>query len=437
MTIRAGGIGPGGNIALTIKPIKDTEAPFAVMNGTSSLVVSMDLSIDYEAMAIAGRAGTYAVAPALATPPFIDPATGGIGARLVEATPGSPTAAEMTWQAQWDQLLVQRISTLFSEDLQDAIRLGGVNVDETILTFNADGTINTENSIQIDFSSVPAITSPQPATNYLQISATDQLTFTMRTPGDAGNKYKINVETHSNAGILTQWKDDVLTIRLPSGANYSTQDIQDAVDRASAGRTNLEIDVTVQTLLPAPATDPAITANINTPTGVAPNLVYPITDYINGRTLPLGMNGGMDSFFESAFRNLQTVILNGGAFYAEQDVSTVRLEIGRDGVIYGWHPVHEMLILGRIDIVDFINPEGLQQVGTSYFMQTRASGEAQVRIPQEESDTMVLSSALEMSNVDLSQEFSDMIITQRGFQANSRIITVSDTMLEELINLKR
>ncbi|MBQ9382732.1 MAG: flagellar hook-basal body protein, partial [Ruminiclostridium sp.] len=49
----------------------------------------------------------------------------------------------------------------------------------------------------------------------------------------------------------------------------------------------------------------------------------------------------------------------------------------------------------------------------------------------------VVQSALEMSNVDLAQEFSDMIITQRGYQANSRVITVSDTMLEELVNLKR
>jgi flagellar hook protein FlgE len=54
-----------------------------------------------------------------------------------------------------------------------------------------------------------------------------------------------------------------------------------------------------------------------------------------------------------------------------------------------------------------------------------------------ESETQIISGALEMSNVDLSQEFSDMIITQRGFQANSRIITVSDSMLEELVNLKR
>ena len=69
--------------------------------------------------------------------------------------------------------------------------------------------------------------------------------------------------------------------------------------------------------------------------------------------------------------------------------------------------------------------------------ETLSSGQPQVNIAGENGSASVVSGALEMSNVDLSQEFSDMIITQRGFQANSRIITTSDTMLEEIVNLKR
>ena len=68
---------------------------------------------------------------------------------------------------------------------------------------------------------------------------------------------------------------------------------------------------------------------------------------------------------------------------------------------------------------------------------TDNSGKAKYAVPGEDGTGALKNSALEMSNVDLSQEFSDMIVTQRGFQANSRLITVSDTMLEELINLKR
>lgn len=70
-------------------------------------------------------------------------------------------------------------------------------------------------------------------------------------------------------------------------------------------------------------------------------------------------------------------------------------------------------------------------------METVASGEAKLCIAGSEGAGNVISMALEMSNVDLAQEFTDMITTQRGYQANSRVITTSDTMLEELLNLKR
>jgi flagellar hook protein FlgE len=433
MTIRAGGIGPGGNIAITVIP---SDTSFAEMQG-SALKVFMDLTVDYESMAIWGR-GTAPGAPG-ASPLPVPPATlnpgGGIGSRPHSAVPpGTLTPAQMADQAQWDQRLVERISQLFSEDLQNAIRLGGVNVDSAILAFNPDGSINTENSINIEFSSVPDVTAPQNAHNHLQVSNTHQLRFEVRNAGNFGNRYEINVETHGSTGILTQWSGDVLTIRLPSNGDYTVQQIQDAVDNAARGRENLNINVTAQTLL-APNVNLAMTTNLNTPVGTPP--VNPVSAYIAGRTLPLGMSNGSDSFFQSAFQNLSTVRLMGGAFRTSQDPSTVDIEVGRDGVIYAYHPVHKELMLGRIDIVDFVNPEGLMQVGTSYFTETMASGPPQVKIAGEESATLVLQGALEMSNVDLSNEFSDMIITQRGFQANSRIITVSDSMLEELVNLKR
>ena len=94
-------------------------------------------------------------------------------------------------------------------------------------------------------------------------------------------------------------------------------------------------------------------------------------------------------------------------------------------------------ILGRIDLATFGNAKGLMQTGNTYFSATASSGTAKLAIPGEEGTGAIKNSALEMSNVDLAQEFSDMIVTQRGFQASSRMITVSDTMLEELINLKR
>lgn len=111
--------------------------------------------------------------------------------------------------------------------------------------------------------------------------------------------------------------------------------------------------------------------------------------------------------------------------------------IGYNGILYGTHPSLGTIELGRIDLATFDNPAGLSQIGSTYFQRTVNSGEPHLCIPGEDGSGPIAGGTLETSNVDLSQEFSDMIVTQRGFQACSRLITVSDTMLEELINLKR
>lgn len=111
--------------------------------------------------------------------------------------------------------------------------------------------------------------------------------------------------------------------------------------------------------------------------------------------------------------------------------------ISGDGTLVGVHSVHGMLYFGRIDLATFDNPQGLNEAGSSYFQESAASGSPKYCIPGYEGSGAVVSGSLEMSNVNLATEFSDLITTQRGFQANSRIITTSDSILEELVNLKR
>ena len=96
-----------------------------------------------------------------------------------------------------------------------------------------------------------------------------------------------------------------------------------------------------------------------------------------------------------------------------------------------------ILELGRIDLATFDNPSALEQVGSTYFANTGNTGNLKIVEPGMGGSGALASSTLEMSNVDLGQEFADVITTQRGYQANARMITVSDTLLEELINLKR
>jgi len=132
------------------------------------------------------------------------------------------------------------------------------------------------------------------------------------------------------------------------------------------------------------------------------------------------------------------ITLTGGTEGGTQSISDLtNLAISSDGTITATHSIHGTIELGRIILATFENPQGLEEAGNSYFIQSANSGPAKLAVPGESGTGALVTSALEMSNVDLSKEFTEMITTQRGFQANSRIITVSDTLLEELINLKR
>lgn len=116
----------------------------------------------------------------------------------------------------------------------------------------------------------------------------------------------------------------------------------------------------------------------------------------------------------------------------------VTFNIGSDGMLTGVYSNGQQQPLGLIALASFSNPAGLQKVGDNLFMPTTNSGDFTKGVPAGSEGVGNLSpGTLEMSNVDLSREFTDMIVTQRGFQANSRIITTSDEMLQELVNLKR
>lgn len=114
------------------------------------------------------------------------------------------------------------------------------------------------------------------------------------------------------------------------------------------------------------------------------------------------------------------------------------ITIDTSGKIYGTYDNGNTELLGQIAVAQFANAAGLEKMGDNCYTTTLNSGEFDGIGMEISADGSKMSTGqLEMSNVDLSTEFTQMIITQRGFQANSRIITVSDTLLEELINLKR
>ena len=126
--------------------------------------------------------------------------------------------------------------------------------------------------------------------------------------------------------------------------------------------------------------------------------------------------------------------------YAGRKVGTMSgVAVQNDGKIYASYDNGTRRLLGQIAVASFSNPSGLEKIGDNMYKSTMNSGQFDGIGKDVTSDGVgsLTSGVLEMSNVDLSAEFTEMITTQRGFQANSRIITVSDSMIEELTNLKR
>lgn len=392
-TISTSNFGEEGNIAVTIRGTADDEVPFATLNATS-LVIELDLTRNYQ------------------------------------------SADE------------------FQTAINEAIAAGGVELPNNMLPLN------------FEFMNAPTeaadINSVRATSQFLKNNATGtgvedtywkqlfpNLEFRMREAGDFANNYEINIvgydaRNSANAEPTAKWANNVLTIRVPSNTDITKKQLQDAVDKAAGGNKWREIEVSpdeadgATIFVGGKDKDNLPPYTITDDTGV----VKPNPDALNfvdtSTTFRLGFAGGVDNFFARVAESMGTVNLTGGSVAAEQTTKDLEaMYIDDDGVIYGVHAVHGTIAMGRIDLAVFENPMGLNQVGTSYWQPSLSSGDPEVKKANDNGVGAVVSNALEMSNADLSQEISDMIITQRGFQANSRVITVTDTMLEELVNLKR
>ncbi len=112
-------------------------------------------------------------------------------------------------------------------------------------------------------------------------------------------------------------------------------------------------------------------------------------------------------------------------------------DIDRAGVVAGTYTNGMRQEFGQLGMATFSNPEGLRKEGGNLFLDTDNSGDPQIGAPGEGGRGLVQSSALELSNTDLSYEFTELITTSRAFQANTRVVTTSDEVLTEVVNMKR
>ena len=132
---------------------------------------------------------------------------------------------------------------------------------------------------------------------------------------------------------------------------------------------------------------------------------------------------------------LPTTYDDGNAATPDPDLTSYT--IGADGKVTGVFSDGSQHDIAQVAIADFANPMGLEKVGDTSFRESSNSGKAQIGASGEGRRGSLLAGALEMSNIDLAAEFTNLILAQRGFQASSRVITTSDQVLEDLVNIKR
>ena len=150
-------------------------------------------------------------------------------------------------------------------------------------------------------------------------------------------------------------------------------------------------------------------------------------------TVSLGAAGGPQRMTQ--YGDLSTLAVldqNGSAAGSLQSFT-----VSQDGLIVGSYSNGRTRPIGQMALATFANPEGLEKVGGSNYRATVNSGLAQLGVAGQGGRGLISTGALEMSNVDLAAEFTNLIVAQRGFQANSRVVTTSDELLQEVVNLKR
>jgi len=149
----------------------------------------------------------------------------------------------------------------------------------------------------------------------------------------------------------------------------------------------------------------------------------------------LNIGGPGDHRGITQFASASTINCTGQDGYPTGNL--VEVSIDEFGLIEGSFSNGTARSIAQILLIDFANPGGLLDLTDSIYTTSANSGDPVWGMPNSQSSSKLKPGALEMANVDLAGEFTNMITTQRGYQANSRIVTVSDSMLEELVNLKR
>jgi len=254
----------------------------------------------------------------------------------------------------------------------------------------------------------------------------------LAAPANAGSVVQTTLGVFDSLGS----KHDLTLISWKTGAN---------VWSAKIDPTNLSYDSTKPyTFGPGAESSPAAAATpwqftfnpdgtVNAASSNLPAVTFTPTG--GGAAVSLKLDPGAGSTGVTSLAVGNSMVLRDQNGYASGVLQTV--SIGQDGTITGAFSNGTNQTLAQVALADFNNPEGLDQASDSMYTVSANSGTPLIGYSGKDTSSTIASGALEMSNVDLAQEFTDMIITQRGFEANGKMITTSDQMLQTLINMRQ
>ena len=273
------------------------------------------------------------------------------------------------------------------------------------VTLALNGTWSTSAGFPATPSATNVATVAAGATTAMPANASSYAKTSITVYDSLGSKHEVKLDLWKSGDAEWQWRVDPRELTAAGVQNIQV-----------TGSTSFTFndDGTIQ----PPATMPVITFE---PPGADPV------------SITLDPGSGVNGL--SQFAGTNTAVLRDQDGYAAGTLQN--FSIDRTGLITGAFTNGVNVPLAQIVLADFNNPGGLLRVGDNMYGISGNSGGAVLGYALEGSQSVITSGALEMSNVDLAQEFTSMIVTQRGFQANSKVITTSDEMLQELVNLKR
>ena len=305
----------------------------------------------------------------------------------------------------------------------DGLIVQGYEVD----TVNTDGTFTLGNICDI---SVTGASSPPKASSDLSTTLNLDAGATNTKP----DTYSTTMTVYDSLG-----NDIPLTITFTKNATDLSWDVEASIPATAGTGAAITVDGAALASIEFNADGDLVTATVAGPLlkTIDPTITLTLD---NGATASQAINWDL---FESDLTNDTITGYSSPSITSFQSqngyaAGTLQgISVDEQGVVTGAFTNGELPPLFQLALADFPNYQGLDAIGDSLYSESRASGQATPGIPGNGKLGLVSPSSLEMSNVDLATEFVKMITTQRAFQASSRVITTSDEILQELINLKR